>query len=244
MSIDAREGAVRVSVVVPVFNEAPRLERFLRQFDRQTVPRGEFELIVVDGGSTDSTRAIAARLADRLVIQTSEGIGGARNDGVAHARAAIIATTDADCLVPRDWLDRIARHFADPRVVAVCGPDGPIERAWKARAAFLFLRSVIRAAAAIGLYTTGGTNSAFRAETFRAIGGYRPLPHSDDVEIAMRLREKGRIVFDPSLDVRLSTRRMDRDGYLRTMFTWLRGDLKVLTGRPVEARPYARQRYD
>ncbi len=235
---------MKISLVVPAFNEAPRIERFLRQFDRQTLPRPEFEVIVVDGGSDDGTWDIAARLADLVVLQSGEGIGGARNDGVAVARAPIVATTDADCVVPRDWLERIARHFMDPTVVAVCGPDGPIERTWKARSVFLFLRAVIRFGAAIGLYTTGGTNSAFRRETFLEIGGYHTLPHSDDVEIAMRLRAKGRIVFDAGLDVKLSTRRMDRDGYLRTLFTWLRGDLKVLTGRPLEAGPYARQRYD
>ena len=244
MRAAARDGRVKVSVIVPTFNEAPRIEAFLRRFDHQTLPRGDFELIVVDGGSDDGTRDIAARFADAVTLQTSPGIGGARNDGAGVARAPIVATTDADCVVPRDWLERIAKHFEDPSVVAVCGPDGPIERTWKARIVFLFLRAVIRAAAARGLYTTGGTNSAFRTKTFREIGGYRPLPHSDDVEIAMRLRAKGRIVYDPRLDVRLSTRRMERDGYLRTLFTWLRGDLKVLTGQSLEDRPYARQRYD
>ncbi len=244
MSLLACPGGVRVSVVVPTFNEARRIEAFLRQFAGQTLPRREFELVIVDGGSEDDTSEIARRYADTVIRQRGRGIGGARNDGAAVARAPIIATTDADCLVPRDWLERIARHFDDPEVVAVCGPDGPIERTWRARIAFLFLRGVIRAGAALGLYTTGGTNSAFRREVFLGIGGYRPLPHSDDVEIARRLRARGRIVFDPALDVRLSTRRLERDGYLRTMFTWLRGDLKVLTGQSLEDRPYARQRYD
>jgi glycosyltransferase involved in cell wall biosynthesis len=235
---------VKLSVVVPVFNEGPRIERFLRQFDDQTLPRPQFEVIVVDGGSDDGTQDIAARFADRVVTQSSEGIGGARNDGVAVARAPIVATTDADCVVPRDWLERMARPFADPSVVAVCGPDGPIERTLKARAVYAFLRAVVGLGAAVGLYTTGGANSGFRRETFLGLGGYRSLPHSDDVEIAKRLKQRGRIVYDPRLAVKVSMRRMARDGYLRTLFTWLRGDLKVLTGQPLEARPYARQRYD
>ena len=234
---------VRVSVVVPTFNEAAQIEPFLRQFDRQTLPRRDFEVIVVDGGSDDGTRDIALRFADAVIAQSSKGVGGARNDGVAIARAPIVATTDADCVVPPDWLERIARHFEDPTVVAVCGPDGPIERTWKARAVFLFLRGVIRLAASVGLYTTGGTNSAFRRETFQDIGGYRSLPHSDDVDLGFRLRARGGIVYDPRLDVRLSARRLERDGYLRTLFTWLRGDLKVLMGQPLADRPYGRQRY-
>lgn len=234
---------MKVSVVVPTFHEEAGLEAFLRQFDAQTLPRSEFEIIVVDGGSEDRTREIAAPHADRVLVQTSSGIGGARNDGVAVAGAPIVATTDADCRVPRDWLERIVRHFADPGVVAVCGPDGPIERIWKARAVFFFVRYLIRLPALLGIYGTGGTNSAFRKDAFLAIGGYRGLPHSDDVDLGFRLRRLGRIVYDPNLFVRLSVRRLEKQGYGRTLFLWLRGNLKAIAGLPIEAAEYARQKY-
>ncbi|MGQ0797402.1 MAG: glycosyltransferase [Methanobacteriota archaeon] len=234
---------MRVSVVVPTYREAAGIEAFLRQFDGQTLPRGEFEVIVVDGGSEDGTWEIASRLADRVILQTSPGIGGARNDGVAIARAAIVATTDADCRVPGDWLQRIERAFDDPDVVAVCGPDGPIERTWKARAVFFVVRHLIRLASLVGVHGTGGTNSAFRREAFLALGGYRALPHSDDVDLGFRLRRLGRIVYDPRLFVRLSVRRLEKLGYVRTLLVWLRGDLKALAGLPIEPVDYARQRY-
>lgn len=234
---------MRVSVVVPTFHEEKGIEDFLRQFEGQTLPRSEFEVIVVDGGSEDGTREIAARHADHVIVQTSRGIGGARNDGVDVARADVIATTDADCRVPEDWLERILRHFERPDVVAVCGPDGPLEGSLKARAIFLGVRSLIRLAAAFGIYGTGGTNSAFRKEAFLAIGGYRSLPHSDDIDLGVRLATRGRIVYDPQLFVRLSVRRLEKQGYMRTLLLWLRGDLKVLTRQPLEDRDYARQRY-
>lgn len=234
---------MRVSVVVPTFQEEAGIEHFLRQFEDQTLSRSEFEIIVVDGGSEDRTREIASRFADRVVVQTSPGIGGARNDGVAVARAGVVATTDADCRVPEDWLERIVRHFEDPRVVAVCGPDGPLETHWKARSVFFVVRFLIRVAAHLRLYGTGGTNSAFRKGPFLAIGGYRPLPHSDDVDMGFRLRRLGRIVYDPRLFVRLSVRRLEKDGYLRTLFLWLRGDLKALAGLPIDSTDYARRKY-
>jgi glycosyltransferase involved in cell wall biosynthesis len=234
---------VRVSVIVPTYEEAARIDGFLRQFADQTLPRDAFELIVVDGGSSDRTREIAAGLADQVIVQTSRGIGGARNDGVAVARAPIVATTDADCIVPPDWLERIVGHFGAPDVVAVCGPDGPIERSWKARSIFLGVRALIRLAALVGVFGTGGTNSAFRRETFLAVGGYRPLPHSDDIDLGLRVRSFGRVVYDPRLYVRLSVRRLERDGYMRTLLLWLRGDLKVLAGKSIDAAEYGRQRY-
>jgi len=234
---------VRVSVVVPTFHEEAGIEAFLRQFDGQTLPRHEFEVIVVDGGSEDRTREIAAPLSDRVILQTSEGVGGARNDGVAVATADIVATTDADCRVPEDWLERIARHFEDPHVVAVVGPDGPLEDRLKARFLFFLMRGLIRVFALAGVYTTGGGNSAFRKDAFLAVGGYRPLPHSDDFDLGLRIRAQGRIVYDPGLFVRFSVRRLEKHGYGRTFLTWLRGDVKLLAGLPVEGASYARQKY-
>lgn len=234
---------MKVSVIVPTYHEEPGIESFLRQFERQTLPRSEFEIIIVDGGSEDRTREVAARYADRVILQTSRGIGGARNDGVVLARADIIATTDADCRVADDWLERISRHFENPEVVAVCGPDGPLERSLKARAIFFFVRAVIRLVALVGVYGTGGTNSAFRKEAFLAVGGYRSLPHSDDIDLGVRIRSRGRVVYDPALYVRLSVRRLEKQGYMRTLLLWLRGDLKVLAREPIEAAEYARQKY-
>ena len=234
---------MRVSVVVPTFHEEAGIEGFLRQFDDQTLPRSEFEVIIVDGGSADRTREIAARHADRVILQAGEGVGGARNDGVAIARAGVVATTDADCRLPRDWLERIVHRFEDPGVVAVVGPDGPLEGGWKARSLFFLIRGLIRVAAMAGVYTTGGGNSAFRRDAFLAVGGYRPLPHSDDVDLGLRIRAQGRIVYDPALFVRFSVRRLERHGYARTLLTWLRGDVKLLAGRPLEGAAYARQKY-
>jgi glycosyltransferase involved in cell wall biosynthesis len=234
---------MKVSVVVPTFHEEAGIEAFLRQFDAQTLARSEFEVIVVDGGSGDRTREIAERHADRVILQTSEGIGGARNDGVAVARAGVVATTDADCRLPRDWLERIVRRLEDPGVVAVVGPDGPLEGGWKARSLFFVIRAAIRVAAMAGVYTTGGGNSAFRRDAFLAVGGYRTLPHSDDVDLGLRIRARGRIVYDPALFVRFSVRRLEKQGYARTLLTWLRGDVKLLAGRPLEGAAYARQKY-
>ncbi len=234
---------MKVSVVVPTYQEAKGIEEFLRQFGRQTMPREDFELIVVDGDSKDGTREIAARYADRVLVQSSPGIGGARNDGVRVARADVIATTDADCRVPPDWLERIAAHFEDPGVVAVWGPDGPFDGGLKARAFYLIVRAIIRTAAMAGLVGTGGTNSAFRKSAFLEVGGYRNLAHSDDIDLGVRVRSRGRVVFDPRLDVGLSVRRLEKYGYLRTFYLWLEGDLKVLAGKPVGTKPYARQEY-
>lgn len=233
----------RISVIVPTYNEDEGLEEFLKQFEKQTLPRGNFELIVVDGDSTDGTRETAGVYADKVIIQQSKGIGGARNDGFRAAEAPIVATTDADVRLPQAWLERILEDFEDSDVVAVCGPDGPIENDSKSKLVFFVLRNIIFVGSKMGIYCTGGGNSAFKKEAVLSIGGYKPLPHSDDVEIAFRMKELGKIVYDRDLFVRVSTRRMERDGYLPTLLTWLKGDLLLFLGKSIPEKSYAKKDY-
>lgn len=230
-------------MVVPTWNEAVGIGAFLEHLGRQTLARSEFEVVVVDGGSTDGTREIAARFADKVIVQARKGIGGARNDGVDAAGADLIATTDADCELPPDWLAVIVERLRVPGVVAVVGPDSPLDGGVKARFVYFLLRGTIRALALAGLHATGGGNTGFKRSAFLEVGGYRGLPHSDDVDLGFRLKSVGRIVYDPRLHVKLSVRRLEKNGYLRTLITWAKGDLYLLLGKEVRGAGYARQRY-
>lgn len=234
----------RISVIVPTYEEERSIETFLQQFERQTVPRSEYEIIIVDGDSEDRTREIAEGYVDKVIVQKGEGIGGARNDGVDIASTPLVATTDADTMLPDRWLEIMLDHFEnDESVVAVVGPDGPIETSIKARMVYFFLRNIIHLGTFFGFYTTGGTNSGFRRSAFLEVGGYKSLPHSDDVEIGFRLKKVGRIVYDSDLYVRLSVRRMEKNGYMKTLLTWLKGDLRIMFGLDVRGEGYARQKY-
>jgi glycosyltransferase involved in cell wall biosynthesis len=100
-----------ISVVIPTYNEESTITRCLQSLASQDLPRQEFEIIVVDGNSSDKTRDIAAKFADRVMIQTSPKVGGARNDGIIAAHGSIVATTDADCICPPNWLSTIKGIF-------------------------------------------------------------------------------------------------------------------------------------
>ena len=91
-----------ISVIVPVRNEADRLERCL-QAVRANAPA---EVIVVDGGSTDRTRVIAARHAD-AVLRDEGGVAAARQLGIARARHPLVMLVDADVVLPPDGLLRL-----------------------------------------------------------------------------------------------------------------------------------------
>ena len=70
---------------------------------------------------------IARKYADTVFIQTSRKVGGARNDGIMAAKGDIVATTDADCILPPDWIQIISEDFKDSRLAQLYGPVYPIE---------------------------------------------------------------------------------------------------------------------
>lgn len=101
-----------MSVVIPVRDDATRLETCLRALDRQTLT-DPFEVLVVDNGSRDDPAAVVARHPRaRLLSEATPSSYAARNTGVAAARGAILAFTDSDCVPAEDWLERAAARLA------------------------------------------------------------------------------------------------------------------------------------
>src|SRR5262249_40128546 len=93
----------RVSVVVCTYNGAATLEQCLRSLLMVDYPN--YEVIVVDDGSNDSTGEILKRFPEiRAIRQQNRGLSAARNRGLYAATGEIVAYTDSDCFVDRDWL--------------------------------------------------------------------------------------------------------------------------------------------
>ena len=106
---------MRVSVVVPAFNAAATLGECLGALIGQSLARGDYEIIVVDDGSSDATREIAAASGVVVIGQPNQGPASARNRGIAAASAPWVAFTDADCVPSRRWLaELLAAVEGDP----------------------------------------------------------------------------------------------------------------------------------
>jgi glycosyltransferase involved in cell wall biosynthesis len=112
---------MKVSVVIPVFNEEALIARCLTALLNQTAK--PFEIIVVDNNSTDLTATIAKSYGARVIQEKQQGMIYARNAGFNAAAGEIIARIDADTTVPKDWIKKINRHFIqDPNLIALSGP--------------------------------------------------------------------------------------------------------------------------
>ena len=123
-----------VSVVIPVLDGAATIGDTLTGLMNQAPGPLAAEILVVDNGSTDDTRAIVEKFPVELLSETKPGPAAARNRGLHAARGAVVAHLDADTLPTRRWLAEIAAPFADPAVTQVAGrmlsyrPSTPAER--------------------------------------------------------------------------------------------------------------------
>lgn len=234
----------RITVVIPTYNEEKNIRRALSKLNHQSIPREDYEVIIVDGDSTDRTIEIAELLGAKVVKQRGKGIGGARNDGFIAAKAEFVATTDADCIVPNQWLQSFLEDFQDPQVVAVTGPNGPIEKNWKAKVLYFILRCFGQGVTLFKIFGTTGTNSAFRRRAFLECGGYKSLPYVDDVEIGSRIKKFGKIVYDTRTYVNISVRRLEQKGYFNVILKWLKGDIYIFLKREIKTtEKYEKQNY-
>jgi glycosyltransferase involved in cell wall biosynthesis len=103
---------VRASIVVPVYNGGPDLEACLVALTRQSLPATDYEVIVVDDGSTDGSATLAERHGVRVIRQRQQGAPAARNAGLRAACGAWVAFTDADCVPSRRWLEYLLAAVA------------------------------------------------------------------------------------------------------------------------------------
>lgn len=241
-----------ISIVVPTYNEEKNIERCLKALANQTVPRDQMEIIVVDGDSKDRTREIASELADVVMIQTSEGVGGARNDGFDVAKYDIVATTDADCEPSERWVESILKRFENPEVVAVTGILKPFDWDTMNGLEILIYRIVFGASnillglfALFGQYHLCGANSAYKKDTFIEVGGYLPLAYADDVEMFKRIKKKGAVELSGDMWINYSVRRIKKIGLLHYFYLILKMDTEImLLGRRPMKGSYARMEYE
>jgi GT2 family glycosyltransferase len=192
----------RVSVVVCSYNGSKTLNGCLRSLEKLHYP--DYEVILVDDGSTDATPAIAKRYSYiRYHRQTNHGLSYARNVGMELADGDIVAYTDDDCFADEDWLYFLVAKLLDSDASGVGGPnllpthDGPVAACVSASPGTPAHILVDDSRAE----HVPGCNMAFWADRLRAIGGFDPVYRAagDDVDVCWRLQEEGEhIVYSPA----------------------------------------------
>jgi len=114
-----------VSVVVVTKNEEKNICKCLESLLAQDYPKDKYEVIIVDGVSTDRTQEICKQYPVRLIAAEKSGISYQRNRGIEAAKGKYVAFTDADCIVEKAWLRKLVAQIekCDEDIVAVGGPN-------------------------------------------------------------------------------------------------------------------------
>lgn len=200
----------RVTVIVPAHNAAGLLPRTLGALRASDLPRDQWELIVVDDGSSDETSQIAARYADTVVTLPGKphGPAYARNRGFEVSRGDIIVFIDADCVVHGDTLSRFLALFdGTPDAGAAFGSYDDRPPAPNVMSQYRnLIHHYVHHQNAGDVETFWAGAGAVRRAVFADAGMYDEWhyarPQIEDIELGARIRGLGqRIVLDPSIQV-------------------------------------------
>ncbi|RWZ59364.1 glycosyltransferase family 2 protein [Labedella populi] len=202
---------MRVSVVVPVKDDAEHLRTCLAALAEQTVP--PFEIIVVDNGSRDDSALVAVSGGASVVAEPTPGIPAAASAGYDSALGDVIARLDADSIPPTEWVERIARHFeADPALGAVTGPGvfSELRGASRVLARTFYMDAYfVLVGAALAHWPVFGSNFAMRSDAWRRVrcSVHRDDPEvHDDMDLSVFLGRAHFIRLDRDLAVPISAR--------------------------------------
>lgn len=203
--------SVKISIIIPTLNEATEIGRTL---DALLNLAGSFEIIVADGGSTDETCELAMS-RDATVIGTERGRGIQLHAGALAATGSVLWFLHADSIPPANAFAEIRRAFEDQSSLA-----GNFSLRFKGNgnaAGFMtwFYPQIRR----LGLIY-GDSGIFVRGDVYRRIGGFKPIPLFEDLDLVSRLKKEGKLIH---LDAELvtSSRRFEGRPFMPVFLRWV-----------------------
>lgn len=211
-----------ISVVIPAFNEESQLGECLASLAAQTIQEA-FEVVVVDNNSTDSTREVAEQFCSqlnlRVVHEPRQGRGQARHTGFREATGDILVSSDADTIMPSDWLATLVQPLRTSDFVAVAGPSRLKDGSKWSQRLFGFLQPATARAYRVlfGHYWLPGFNFAIQREVYFLAGEFdADMDALEDNDLGWRVKQHGTIYFESESVVAFSGRRFFK-GFWRGM---------------------------
>jgi glycosyltransferase involved in cell wall biosynthesis len=202
---------MKVSVVIPTFNEEKYIGKCLESLEKQIDEPDE--IIIVDNNCTDRTIEIAKTFNVRIVKETTQGMIPARNAGFDAAQYEIIARCDADAILPVDWIKTIKENFSNSQIDGLTGPfeyyDMPLtsNNVVMSQLYLTSLKIMLR-----GNDALFGSNMIIKKSAWEAVSNDVCLDDKkvhEDVDLTIHMVKKGfKIKKDPKLLIKTSARRI------------------------------------
>lgn len=226
-----------VSVIIAAYNEAKVLRRTLEELHWSVYPN--FEVIVVNDGSTDKTQEVLEQYASewsmlRVACQDRNmGKAAALNRAIEMARGDIIVTQDADTILEPQTISMLARHFRNPKVTAVAGHVKVGNRrniltAWQS---LEYLSGICVTRMAEGLLgaisIVPGACAAWRKEAVIAAGGYSGSTLAEDSDLTLSIQKRGGKIVQDNKAVAWTEAPLKVRPFGRQRLRWMVGNLQA-----------------
>ena len=224
-----------ISVIIPSLNEEKLIPRTLSQFTPELINKYKIEVIVSDGGSTDSTLKLAERSAD-LVLTAKPGahqnIPIGRNMGAKHARGKYLYFINADTMIKNTdkFFSKTLSALGNPSAAALTMKFNvfPSEEKLSDKLFHGFYNSYVFILNSIGMGMGRGECQIVKKEFFEKVNGYdESLAAGEDFDLYKRLKKLGKIKYLGGLVVYESPRRYRKFGYARVFWDWTKNSISV-----------------
>jgi glycosyltransferase involved in cell wall biosynthesis len=227
---------MKFSVIVPTLNEARYLPRLLTSLRAQTSQ--DFQVIVVDGGSVDSTQSIAESFGAKVFVLNGSPEFPARNFGASHSQGSLLIFTCADVVLPNSSLEKIETLVNRREIEAITGPDIPFDGDVILRvlySAYNLLRLIsAKLPYPVKAFSTSTNFLVVRRETFERSGGFKANDVNADGLMGRYLANRCMVSFDNGMAVYISARRARSWGmsrFVRHYFYVLENFFPMLSNR-------------
>jgi glycosyltransferase involved in cell wall biosynthesis len=227
---------ILISVIFPALNEEKLITNALSQFTPELKKKYSIEVIVSDGGSSDATVEISARLADKVVYANAhdiQNIAMGRNLGAKNSAGSFYYIMNADTLIKDidKHFDTTIKEFNDPGILALtCKVKVfPGEEKLFDKLFHLCYNNYVRVLNIIGMGMGRGECHMMRKEIFHQLEGYNEsMAAGEDYDFYRRIKKHGKIKFLSNLTVFESPRRYRKFGYPKVFWDWTKNAASVL----------------
>ena len=191
---------MRFSIIIPVYNRPQEVDELLESLCGQTFK--DFEVVVVEDGSSEKCDTVCEKYADRLALsyhfKPNSGPGPSRNYGAERSQGEYLIILDSDVIVPENYLETIEEELGREPCDAFGGPDRAHESFTTIQKAFNY--------AMTSFFTTGGIrggkkkldkfyprsfNLGIKKSVYEALGGFAPMRYGEDIDLSTRIFKGG-----------------------------------------------------